>query len=83
MIIKKQKDNTYICENEGQFFTIGSKEEYLAQKKEIESIPKPKEQELIELAKNYHPYYQRENSLANINNQLLEIEEFENGNDKL
>lgn len=83
MIIKKQDNGQYVCENAGQFFTIGSKEEYLDQIKELASIPKPKDEELIELAKNYHPYYQRENSLANINNQLLEIEEFENGNNQL
>ena len=83
MIIKKQDNGQYVCENEGQFFTIGTKEEYLAQKKELESIPKPKDKELIELSKNYHPYYQRETSLANINNQLLEIEEFENGNNNI
>lgn len=83
MIIKKQDNGQYVCENNGQFFTIGSKEEYLEQKKELENIPKPTDKELIELAKNYHPYYQMENSLLNIDNQLLEIEEFENGNNNI
>lgn len=80
MIIKKNDDGTYICEVEGQYFTIGTKESYLSQKSDIEAIKKPTDEELIELAKNYHPFYQKDNSLRNVNNQLAEIEEFENGN---
>lgn len=79
MIIKKNDDGTYICEVEGQYFMIGTKESYLSQKSDIESIKKPTDKELIELAKNYHPYYQKDTSLQNVNNQLAEIEEFENG----
>lgn len=83
MIIKKNDNGTYVCEKDGNYFTIDSKEVYLAQKQELLKTPKPKDKELIELGKQIHPYYQLENSLLNIDNQLLEIEEFENGNDKL
>ena len=83
MIIKKNDNGTYVCEKGGNYFTIDSKESYITQKQELIKTPKPKDKELIELGKQIHPYYQLENSLLNIDNQLLEIEEFENGNDKL
>lgn len=83
MIIKKNDNGTYVCEKDSKYFTIDSKESYIAQKQELLKIPKPKDKELIELGKQIHPYYQLENSLLNIDNQLLEIEEFENGNNNI
>jgi len=83
MIIKKNTDGTYLCEVDGSYYNIDSKDNYLQQKAETESIIKPTNAELIELGKQSHPYFQKDNVLANINNQLLEIEEFENGGNNI
>lgn len=80
MIIKKNIDGTYVCENEGNYYTIGSKQYYLDQLKDVQTIIEPTDKELIELGKQSHPFYQKDNSINNLSNQLLEIEEFENGN---
>ena len=83
MIIKKNEDGTYLCESNGTYYTISSKSDYESQKVDIESLPEPTNEELIELGKSISPYYQKDNSLVNINAQLAEIEEFENGDNSL
>lgn len=80
MIIKKNEDGTYVCESNGSYYVIPSKEYYLNQLNDLISIPKPTQSELIKLGEQCHPYYQKQNSIDNINNQLSEIEEFNNGN---
>ena len=80
MIIKKNDNGTYQCESNGRYYDLMSKEFYLSEKQTIESMTPPTIDDLIEMVKTQHPYYLRDISLGNINNQLAEIEAFENGN---
>jgi hypothetical protein len=78
MIIKKNKDKTYLCEVANNYHQIPSKKHYEDRLREIKEMEKPSDKELIELGKRQHPYYN--NDAINLENQIQEIEEFESGN---
>ena len=80
MIIKKNDNGTYQCEVNGRYYDLNNKEYYLAEKQSLEALQPPTIDEIMELVKAQHPYYLKDISLENINNQLAEIEAFENGN---
>ena len=79
MIIARA-DNKYICKNGDTFFEISNKEYYEGLKQELEAIEEPSLDELIELGKKYHPYYQKDNAIFNIDTQIAEINQFEQEN---
>ncbi len=77
MIIDKLDNKEYLCRVGDRTFTIQSKDSYIDNKADIEAITEPTDVELIEIGKGHHPFYRKEHSITNINNDIAEIEEFE------
>jgi len=77
MIIRKNDNGTYLCESGGNFFNVDTKQAYLDKKLEIENIKEPTKEELIEIGKTMHPFFNKEIDILNIDNMLKKIEEFE------
>lgn len=77
MIIAKT-DNGYQCRVGDSYFMIPPKAFYTTQKAELEALKEPTTEELIEIGRQSHPFYRSGEALENINNQLAEIEAFEN-----
>lgn len=80
MIIGKKETGEYICQdNTGNIFTIPSREQTQNERDEQAKIKDivPSNKELIELAKQYHPYYLIDLTLENYDRLLQEIDEYE------
>jgi len=74
MIVAKLQDNTYLTDTGAK---VMSKVAFENEKASIESIEEPTDNELIELGKQMHTFYQKELILKNIDDNLKEIEEYE------
>lgn len=76
MIIGKTNDG-YICKHNNVVFEIPKKEIYLIEKQSVLEIKEPTDEELIKYAKERHPFYNKNRDVQNLDNQIKEIDEYE------
>lgn len=80
-MIIKQTEKGYLCQdNNGAYYEIPSKEFYEQELANLSSVTEPSNEELVALGRQYHPYYNIQSDIDNINNTLQSITDFENGN---
>lgn len=77
MIRRQLEDGSYECEASGQIFIIPGKAYYENEKATLLATKQPTDEELIEYAKQFHPFYQISLAVNNIDAQLQEITDFE------
>jgi hypothetical protein len=80
LIIAKTTSGKYLTD---RGYKIEGKKYYEDLIAEEEKIVKPTDEELIEMAKAYHPYYAKDNIIQTHQNQINEINEYEKKTDKI
>lgn len=74
MIIAKLESGEFVNDKGDK---LPTKKHYQDELNAVEALEKPSDKELIELGKQFHPYYQKDNAIANVSAMISEIEKFE------
>lgn len=86
MIVKRNADSTYHCEQDGRTWDIPSRSHYQAELDHWTDMPRPSDAEVLALATGgedgqpgrVHPYFsERTLAMSNLMANLAEIDEFE------
>lgn len=80
MIIAKTTKGLYVTD---LGIRVPAKESYEEEIIRNQAIPQPTDKELIEIGKQHHPYYFKELTILNAQNNIAEIDAYELKKDKI